>query len=268
MAEHLYALDFDGVLCDSCGEASIAGLEAAKQRWPEHFKRVDAQREAEILERMHTVRPVVETGDDFLLLARVLAKVENGTSIASHLDEENILESWTESIKRSFMEEIGEARHKQELEDLLGSVRDAWISRDVHGWLKANRFYPGISDAIKFSSSKLFIVTTKEARFVTMSLKELAGVDFPEENIYGLGSGPKVEVLKKLQNRAEHQGMTLHFVEDRLSTLLNVIDDRVLNNWNLHLASWGYNTPTEREEASKKPRIEVLELADFCSKLK
>ncbi|MCO5554093.1 hypothetical protein L7F22_007619 [Adiantum nelumboides] len=106
------------------------------------------------------------------------------------------------------------------------------------------------------------------ARFAQILLKELAGVDLPSESIYGLGSGPKVEVLKKLQSQPEHQDLVLHFVEDRLATLHNVIKEPLLDDWKLYLGTWGYNTVSEREEAAKTSRIKLLDLSNFCEKLK
>jgi hypothetical protein len=52
-----------------------------------------------------------------------------------------------------------------------------------------DRFYPGTADSLRFSSSTLYIVTTKQARFAAALLKELAGIDFPADRIYGLGTG-------------------------------------------------------------------------------
>jgi hypothetical protein len=73
---HLYALDFDGVLCDSCGESFISALKAAKIRWPQIFQSVDAATETWILEETRTVRPVVETGYENLLLVRLLLEIK------------------------------------------------------------------------------------------------------------------------------------------------------------------------------------------------
>ncbi|KAK4258523.1 hypothetical protein QN277_004965 [Acacia crassicarpa] len=63
----------------------------------------------------------------------------------------------------------------------------------------------------------------------------------PPERIYGLGTGPNVEVLKQLQKRPEHQGLRLDFVEDRLATLKNVIKEPELDGWNLYLGPKGSN---------------------------
>lgn len=216
------------------------------------------------------VRPVVETGYENVLLVRLLLEsrgsVSQKSSVADELTVDKILEQWA-SIKPVIMEDWGET-NRDALVELFGKVRDEWISHDLQGWICANRFYPGVSDALKFATSKIYIVTTKQARFAQTLLKELAGVDFPSDLIYGLGTGPKVEVLKKLQSQPEHQDLALHFVEDRLATLHNVIKEPLLDKWNLYLGTWGYNTASEREAAASISRISVLDLPDFCGKLK
>ncbi|XP_072092190.1 uncharacterized protein [Arachis hypogaea] len=222
----LYALDFDGILCDSCGESSLSALKAAKVRWPSLFHGVDSATQDWIVDQMH--------------------------SVTEGLTVEGILENWSK-LKPVIMEEWSENR--ETLIDLFGKVRDEWLEQDFATWIGANRFYPGVSDALKFSSSRVYIVTTKQE------------IHFPC-TIFGFTGRPKVKVLKQLQKRPEHQGLTLHFVEDRLATLKNVIKEPELDQWNLYLGNWGYNTQKEREEAAAIPRIQVLELSDFSKKLK
>ncbi|KAH6757833.1 hypothetical protein C2S51_038630 [Perilla frutescens var. frutescens] len=266
----LYALDFDGVLCDSCGESSLSAVKAAKVRWPSLFNGVDSQLEDWIIDQMHTVRPVVETGYENLLIVRLLLETRipsiRKSSVAEGLTVEGILENWS-TIKPVVMSEWDE-NNRDVLIDLFGKVRDEWIDRDFATWIGANRFYPGVPDALKFSSSKLYIVTTKQGRFADALLRELAGVTIPPERIYGLGTGPKVKVLKQLQEMPENQGLTLHFVEDRFATLKNVIKEPELNKWNLYLGDWGYNTQKERNEAAGYSRIQLLQLSEFSNKLK
>ncbi|XP_031743124.1 uncharacterized protein LOC101221288 isoform X1 [Cucumis sativus] len=277
----LYALDFDGVLCDSCGESSLSAVKAAKVRWPGLFDEVESSLENWIVDQMYTVRPVVETGYENLLLVRLLLEMRlpsiRKSSVAEGLTVHGILENWSK-LKPVIMEEWGENRDA--LIDLFGKVRDQWIDEDLATWIGANRFYPGVSDALKFASSRIYIVTTKQGRFADALLRELAGVTIPPERIYGLGTGlvhyssviftkiPKVEVLKMLQKMPEHQGLKLHFVEDRLATLKNVIKESELDGWNIYLVDWGYNTQKEREEAAAIKRIQLLQLSDFSTKLK
>nr|CAD1836015.1 unnamed protein product [Ananas comosus var. bracteatus] len=250
MGGDLYALDFDGVLCDSCGESSLSALKAAKIRWPSLFNQVKLSTEEWIIDQMHILRPVVETGYENLLLVRLLLEIQipsiRKSSVADGLSIQAILENWLQ-LKPVIMKEWNEERDA--LIDLFGKVRDEWIRNDFSGWIGANRFYPGVADALRFSSSEVYIVTTKQSRFAEALLRELAGVNIPSERIYGLGTGPKVEVLKQLQSMSQHDGLKLHFVEDRLATLKNVIKDPALDQWNLYLGRWGYNTEKEREEA-------------------
>ncbi|XP_010255309.1 PREDICTED: uncharacterized protein LOC104596025 isoform X2 [Nelumbo nucifera] len=265
----LYALDFDGVLCDSCGESSLSAVKAAKIRWPGLFDGVDSAMEDWIVDQMHVVRPVVETGYENVLLVRLLLEIRMPTirksSVADGLTIDRILDNWSK-LKPVIMEEWDENR--ESLIELFGKVRDEWIEKGLSSWIGANRFYPGVPDALKFASSRIYIVTTKQARFADALLRELAGVTIPSHRIYGLGTGPKVEVLKQLQSKEENKGLTLHFVEDRLATLKNVIKVPELDGWNLYLGDWGYNTQKEREEAATIPRIQLLELSDFSRKLK
>uniref|UniRef100_A0A453QIK8 Uncharacterized protein n=4 Tax=Triticinae TaxID=1648030 RepID=A0A453QIK8_AEGTS len=265
----LYALDFDGVFCDSCGESSLSAVKAAKVRWPWAFEQVDAAMEEWIVEQMHTLRPVIETGYENLLLVRLLVEIQipsaRKSSVADGLSIQEILDNWSKLLP-TLMDEWQEDR--ESLVDLFGRVRDDWLENDLSGWIGANRFYPGTADALKLSSSELYIVTTKQSRFTGALLKELAGVDFPSERIYGLGTGPKVKVLQQLQEMPQHQGLTLHFVEDRLATLKNVIKEPALDKWNLYLVKWGYNTQEEREEAGAISRIQLIDLPDFSKQLK
>ncbi|KAK4411411.1 hypothetical protein Sango_0214100 [Sesamum angolense] len=266
-------MGFSAIALSSAVKYPLSAAEAAKVRWPSLFSGVESSLEDWIVDQMHIVRPVVETGYENLLLVRLLLETQipsiRKSSVAEGLTVEGILENWMK-IKPVIMEEWNENR--DELIDLFGKVRDEWMDNDLATWIGANRFYPGVPDALKFASSKLYIVTTKQSRFADALLRELAGVTIPPERIYGLGTGPKVKVLKQLQNMPEHQGLTLHFVEDRLATLKNVIKEAELDKWNLYLESeagdWGYNTQKERQEAASISRIHLLQLSDFSRKLK
>ncbi|CAL5381963.1 unnamed protein product [Camellia sinensis] len=282
----LYALDFDGILCDSCGESSLSAVKAAKVRWPSLFEGVDSSMEDWIVHQMHTVRPVVETGYENLLLVRLLLEIRvpsirkssvcTQSLAAEGLTVEGILENWSK-IKPVILEAWDENRDA--LIELFGRVRDDWMDNDLATWIGANRFYPGVPDALKFASSKIYIVTTKQGRFADALLRELAGVTIPPERIYGLGtgfffaSGNSHQSQSRSPEAASEETRTpgpdtTNFVEDRLATLKNVIKEPELDVWNLYLGDWGYNTQKERVEAASISRIHLLELSDFSKKLK
>ncbi|GAB2233123.1 hypothetical protein Droror1_Dr00002340 [Drosera rotundifolia] len=64
----------------------------------------------------------------------------------------------------------------------------------------------------KFSSPGMLsgeVSSGGPSQFASVLLQELAGVSIPPERIYGLGTGPKVEVLKRLQKKPEHKELKL-----------------------------------------------------------
>ena len=82
----VFALDFDGVACDSVGESATSAWIASERLWPEIFAdpAVQAKKEA-FLDSMRVVRPVIETGYENLVQVRCL--VEGATV-------EAMLEGW------------------------------------------------------------------------------------------------------------------------------------------------------------------------------
>lgn len=91
----------------------------------------------------------------------------------------------------------------------------------------------------------------------------MAGIDFPLERIFSMtvSGKPKTGVLKQLA--ADHPGATAHFVEDKLATLQKVEADGGLDDYNLYLVNWGYNTESEKQYARDSERIELISSARF-----
>lgn len=109
--------------------------------------------------------------------------------------------------------------------DLFGNVRDEWIEADLSGWLAPNRIYPGVADAVRaaMTTHEVYIVTTKQAHYTEILMRDMAGVDFPADRIFSqtVSGRPKGEVLAQLA--AKHgDASTCIFVEDKLSTLEKV----------------------------------------------
>lgn len=253
---HVWALDFDGVLCDSCGESSLSAWRAAVTLWPSIFDTDTArQSKADIMEKMRAVRPVVETGYENIVQVRALLEgVETGAMLAG----------WTEMLP-TLMDRWGLERSA--MVDLFGETRDAWMDEDLEGWLAPNRIYDGVAAPLEAAMAdpncEVYIVTTKQARFTQVLLQNMAGIDFPMESIHSqtMSGRPKSEVLQMLQGR--HPGHVYHFVEDKLATLKKVEKVPALEKWRLYLVDWGYNTPAERDEAAADPRIALIGMSAF-----
>ena len=246
----IYALDFDGVICDSVRETAIAGWMGAHSIWPELFPQ-ERPSEEKIL-AFKKVRPFLETGFETILLTKMIQE-----------------EIPFEEYQRHFKEHVSRIMEESHLDrpaliSLFGGIRDRWIQQDQQDWLAAHGFFDGVLPALNAalaSGKRLYILTTKQERFVQATL-ESQGVNFPVENIYGLDRKCKKEVL--LAEFLKGKPREIHFVEDRIQTLLRVETVPELDSVNLHYATWGYGTPQDQEIAADDPHIHLFSLPEFC----
>jgi phosphoglycolate phosphatase-like HAD superfamily hydrolase len=258
----VYALDFDGVLCDSVGESSQSAVRAVARIWPDLPIARSASSPPEwLLAAMRKVRPVVETGYENILLARTL--LERGEGEAEGFVDSALHGDWP-SDRDALMQQYGCDRDS--LVEAFGSVRDDWIASDLDGWLGANRMFPGVVDALNFAAADVYIITTKDTRFAKLLLDSAGVRGMNEDKIFGLGSGTKISVLKKIIAMPECAGRKVVFVEDRYETLEAVSISMLGQPLELLLATWGYNTEKVRGTAESHPFISLLDLPTFVSK--
>lgn len=274
-SDDLLALDFDGVICASSGESSYSAVLAAKNLWPSSFQGIEENSdEFDCIKRdLMKVRPVIETGFENVLLARYfLDRNRISSELPDHnWDTETLLSLYSTKF-RDYLLDFYETP-KAELVRAFGNARDEMVALDPHAWATKNVIYPHIYDSISHLSyntagnsislaaalSKVFIVTTKQERFVRYILdafeiplyrQGLLHCDvrtrnirqdewwtktsnvFDLENIYGV----KLNVLKELSLRMNsktgdiNKNMgTIHFVEDRYETLTKIISEATID---------------------------------------
>jgi phosphoglycolate phosphatase-like HAD superfamily hydrolase len=246
----ILALDFDGVICDGLIEYFATTKKTYQQIWH------DDQISDDLALSFYQLRPVIETGWEMPILLRALV-----LGIA----EGEILTDWS-AIAGKIIE--SEQLNKQELAQKLDGVRDSWINSDLDGWLKLHRFYPGVIERLQQiinSAVELYIVTTKEGRFVKRLLQQ-QGIDLPVEKIIGKESKrPKYETLRIIKDKTNMAGtnFSIHFVEDRLPALQQVIQQGDLHFVKLFLADWGYNLDRDHNLAKDSQHIKLLSLEQF-----
>jgi phosphoglycolate phosphatase-like HAD superfamily hydrolase len=247
----ILALDFDGVICDGL----IEYFEVAWRTYCEIWSSANDTPPDDLALRFYRLRPVIETGWEMPVLIKALV---------DGISDEKILHEWTSIAPKLLLDYKLQAR---EIAAKLDNQRDEWITTDLSGWLSLHRFYPGIAEKIKLtidSGVKLYIVTTKEGRFV-QQLLEQEGVNLPPDAIIGKEvKRPKYEILRELIQSATDKPVSLWFVEDRLKTLQLVQQQADLEDVKLFLAEWGYNTQAEREVAQNDLRIQLLSLSQFA----
>lgn len=259
----IFALDFDGVVCDSVGESSLSAWKHGLELWPEVFGAPGAEGEKpRVLDELRRVRPVVETGYENTTLARALLEKLPGYGV------DEILNDW-DNMSGGLMTTWGLDRAT--MVEAFGRIRDDWIKSDFDGWLEPNALYPGVSEAVLAAQGRgdaaVKIVTTKQGRFALAILDRMGGITIPEEDMFSttVSGVPKTDVLRTLGAEGKPRKI---FVEDKLSTLEKVCKASDLDDWELYLVDWGYNTPAERERAAANPRIDVIGVEEFISLLR
>ena len=263
----LFALDFDGVVCDSVGESSLSAWKHGVQLWPEIFDNEGALKEKErVVLQLRAVRPVVETGYENTILARALLENLDG------YDVESIIKDWPR-LSEELMQKWQLDRKTMVLE--FGEIRDEWIQSDFKSWLQPNALYEDVPEALKFCTerkdAKVTVVTTKQARFADAILVDMGGVKIPEEDLISttVSGEPKADVLVRLEETFNKDGAArMIFVEDKLSTLIKVANDKRLTKWDLFFVDWGYNTEDERQVAKHDYRMKLIGKEEFCALLR
>lgn len=248
MPNRLYALDFDGVICDSAVETGMTGWKVACSLWSD----MPADMPESVSEGFRQVRPIMETGYEAILIVRML--FEGSTT-------ERLLTNFSKSIAQLLRRD---QLNIDDLKQLFGQTRDQWIKENINEWIQMNPLFDGIADKLKqIDTSQCYIITTKQERFVHQIFQANA-ISVPESQVYGLDRNlSKQQILADLVRT--HPQQRILFVEDRLPTLINVINDSRLKDIELYFATWGYNTIQDKELAMNSTKITSISLSDMLS---
>ncbi len=243
----LYALDFDGVICDSALETGVSAWKAASKIWDDFLNDLPT---AEQLAQFRQIRPVMGTGYEAVLIVRML---NNGDTVA------DIIDAYQHKCSKIMQ---ADNLTVDQLKKVFAETRDNWITQDLDSWLEMNPLFPGLVEKLQglAKTGLWYIVTTKQERFVKQILQANA-VEIAAENIFGLDRKlSKPEVLMQLAQK--HPEYQLCFVEDMLPTLLKVRQNPELHTIKLFLADWGYNTEQQRVVAGQET-IELIAKNQF-----
>lgn len=242
----IYALDFDGVICDSAIETSLTGWKVAQRYWSDMQT---ATINDALIDAFRQVRPYLETGYEAILIMRLLHQSIEVEDLCLHYEQHMATLIAQEKLDTSTL--------KQD----FGTMRDQWIAHNEAEWLDKNPLFTGIASKLHtLPMTQWYIITTKQERFVQRILAG-AEIEFAAERIYGMDRQmSKQQVLGQLLT--QHQTEQLVFIEDRLPTLQGIINNPALKSIKLQLVDWGYNTSQDRQ-AIVNTDIELITLDDF-----
>ena len=129
----IYALDFDGVICDSAVETAITGWKAAGSLWKDMPEVVSQA----MIDQFRLIRPNIETGYEAILAMRLLYMGETIESIES---------SYGDKIQAL----LKEAQVTVDgLKKLFGETRDVWIANDMADWVNMNPLFDGVATKLQ-----------------------------------------------------------------------------------------------------------------------
>ena len=242
----VYALDFDGVICDSAIETAITGWKAAQKIWQDMPNETPSET---LINDFRHARPFLETGYEAILIMRLL---QQGLPV-------NALKKNYSKTMQALLQK--ERLSTERLKQLFGTTRDQWIKQDPHQWLSMNPLFSGVRQRLgKLSNHRWYIITTKQERFVTQILENYH-IDINKQHIYGMDAKKsKQKVLLELKKK--HLNQEIIFIEDRLPTLIDIINNNKLKTIKLQLVDWGYNTESDKQQTEQYP-IELIPIEQF-----
>lgn len=247
------ALDFDGVLCDGMREYFETSRRTYAVTWPGEPVPDD-----EMLPAFRRLRPVILSGWEMPLLLRALAEHRPETEVSLH---------W-EQVRDEVL--VSDPLHRKALATELGreldGVRRKWIAADPNDWLGRHVPYCPLDELRRLvaEAGRAILVTTKEGAFARLILDHW---EIRLADIQGKESGThKCDNLRTIiadYAAARGRRPRVWFVEDRLETLQHVASHADLDDVDLFLAAWGYNTEVARETARAGRRVHLLQLDRF-----
>ncbi|MFM7325555.1 MAG: HAD family hydrolase [Nodosilinea sp.] len=249
MTPQTLALDFDGVVCDGLLEYFATAWRA----YGEIFGPPEGPPPPQLADHFYPLRPVVESGWEMPLLIHGLQR---------GLADQDLLDHWPTLVPQLLTEtDLNPAQ----LGAAVDGVRDRWIQTDLTDWLSLHRFYPGVLPRLTAAAAagvEVVIISTKEGRFIQQLLGQ-QGMDLGPNQIFGKEiKQPKYETLRQLRRQGRS---SIWFVEDRLPALTAVQQQSDLQEVQLFLAEWGYNTVADRHQACQTRGVQSLKLEQFIA---
>jgi len=232
----LLVLDFDGVICDSaeeCFVSSWTAYHALYRRQP------GGEAPAAARTAFRAMRPFVRSGEDFVLIQRLIA---GGSSVLSQPEFDR---AWERPGTPS----------RDRFKGLFYQARTDLLEKDRRAWLSLNRIYPHVSEALSGLSPAvpLYILSTKKPEFVGETLAA-NGITVPTAHLLYSQGEPKLSTVERLRETLGC-GEAI-FVEDQIDAILGNTNPRI----RVYLASWGYVQESWLRESAGIP---ILSPQDF-----
>jgi phosphoglycolate phosphatase-like HAD superfamily hydrolase len=237
----LLALDFDGVISDSAGEAFVVALRTYRELRPETVLRESDALYAGFLEHM----PLGNRAEDYGVILRAL-------EVQAPLPDQAAYDRFRDALDPAWLRDF----HKR-----FYRVRAALSRAEPERWLALMGPYPPLLELLRrrAGDTELAIATAKDRRSVRALLAAYGVADlFPEGRVLDKETGvSKSAHMEHLQRELGLAFEEITFIDDKVNHLDAVAPLGV----RCGLAAWGYNGPREVALARERGYL-VLELGN------
>ena len=251
----LILFDFDGVIVDGMNEYWYSSLLACKYYLNSKDISSDINTNLKTSNVFISIRPWIKYGWEMVIITHeIIKKNEPLNDINKKSFLENYKKNCTEIIKKHSWD-------SKNLQRYLDQAREFQISKDFDQWINLHNPFLEVVKFINYAKNngyQIGIITTKGKLFTQKILQK---IDINPDFLFGYESGSKTEIISKLIPEFKIIG----FIEDRLKTLINVIDDSRTSDVPCYLADWGYLKEDDRINMPKK--IKLIKLNDLNNKL-
>jgi len=209
----IYALDFDGVICDSIHECFHNSYQAFRVVTSD----LDLPTQPKTLwrEKFYQHRGLVRPARNFYLLWNLIT---NNLEIGLNTIEFETHAASLEDILILFDEE-------------LMSIRKEQLDCDPQAFLAQNPLFPGVKEIWDELPRPLYIVTAKDER-ITKLILEYNGLNV--DGVFGKGTGHKYQTLLRLAKSHEIAANSVYFIDDNpefVSEADSVGVKTAISNW-------------------------------------
>jgi len=249
--KELILFDFDGVIIDGMHEYWLSSLLACKYYLNSKDLCSDIDINLKTSNVFISLRPWIKYGWEMVIITHEIIKKNNPlTDKNKNTFLADYQKNCTEIIKKNSWD-------SENLQKCLDKARELQISDNFDKWISLHNPFIEVVQFIKYAKKngyQIGIITTKGKSFTQKILNK---IDINPDFLYGYESGSKTEIITKLINNFKIIG----FVEDRLKTLLNVVNNSQTSNVPCYLADWGYLKEEDRINLPKK--VKLLKLNDL-----
>tara|TARA_B100000212_G_scaffold242648_1_gene184988 strand:- start:29 stop:811 length:783 start_codon:yes stop_codon:yes gene_type:complete len=253
--KELILFDFDGVIIDGMDEYWHSSLLACKYYLNSKDICPNINVNSQTSNVFISLRPWIKYGWEMVIITHEIIKKNNPLD---NQNKDNFLADYkkncTEIIKKNSWD-------SENLQKYLDKARELQISDNFDKWISLHNPFIEVVKFIKYAKKngyQIGIITTKKKLFTQKILKK---IDINPDFLYGYESGSKTEIITNLINDFKIIG----FLEDRLKTLLNIVNNSQTSNVPCYLADWGYLKEEDRIDLPKT--IKLLTLNDLKNTL-